>query len=32
LVEVTHWQKFCQVLALPLRRAVAMEQSSKTRG
>jgi hypothetical protein len=29
LVEVTHWQKFCQLLFEPLRIAVVMEQASE---
>jgi hypothetical protein len=28
LVEVTHWQKFCQLLLVPLRMAVVMAQTS----
>jgi hypothetical protein len=27
-VEVTHWQKFCQLLLVPLRMAVVMAQTS----
>jgi hypothetical protein len=28
LVEVTHWQKFCQLLLVPLRMTVVMAQTS----